>query len=131
MSQLITKRKKYKALVLTGISLLILSACSSETNSVNTASSPMPVATLAMTAPVMQPAPGIDIDRSTAVGQVLDDQGRLGWYPHEGGLMEYSVDIRFGMEPNSMPEGWYFGRVSAVATDSNNDVYVFQRDSGS
>ena len=42
--------------------------------------------------------------------------------------MEYRVEIRFGMEPNTMPEGWYFGRVSAVATDSNDDVYVFQRD---
>ena len=26
-----------------------------------------------------------------------------------------------------MPNGWYFGRVSAVATDSAGNVYVFQR----
>lgn len=76
---------------------------------------------------VLQPPPGVDIDRSAAVGQVVDSQGLLGWYPHEGGLMEYSVKIRFGMEPNTMPEGWHFGRVSAVATDSENNVFVFQR----
>ena len=51
-----------------------------------------------------------------------------GWYPHEGGLMKYRVKIRFGFEPeNTMPKGWYFGRVSAVATDSAGLVYVFQR----
>ena len=93
----------------------------------NSTAMPEPVA-VTMATEVLQPAPGIDIDRSTAVGQVVDLQGRLGWYPHEGGLMEYRVEIRFGMEPNTMPEGWYFGRVSAVATDSNDDVYVFQRD---
>lgn len=76
---------------------------------------------------VRKPPPGLDIDRSTAVGQVVDEQGRLGWYPHEGGLMRYRVDIRFGLEPDTMPDGWHFGRVSAVATDSNNHVFVFQR----
>ncbi|MDQ1470423.1 MAG: hypothetical protein QOJ99_1903 [Bryobacterales bacterium] len=51
-----------------------------------------------------------------------------GWYPHEGGLMKYRVNIRFGEEPNdTMPDGWKFGRVSSVATDSENNVYVFQR----
>jgi DNA-binding beta-propeller fold protein YncE len=50
-----------------------------------------------------------------------------GWYPHEGGLMKYRVDIRFGEEPDTMPEGWKLGRVSAVATDSANHVFVFQR----
>lgn len=50
-----------------------------------------------------------------------------GWYPHEGGLLKYRVNIRFGEEPDTMPEGWKFGRVSAVATDSRNEVYVFQR----
>ena len=51
-----------------------------------------------------------------------------GWYPHEGGLLKYRVQIRFGFEPkNTMPQGWHFGRVSAVATDSSGDVYVFQR----
>ena len=76
---------------------------------------------------VLQPESGIDIDRSTAIGQVIDSQGRSGWYPHEGGLMEYRVHIRFGMEPQTMPAGWHFGRVSAVATDSNNNVFVFHR----
>ena len=28
---------------------------------------------------------------------------------------------------DTMPSGWKFGRVSAVATDSANNVYVFQR----
>ena len=50
-----------------------------------------------------------------------------GWYPHEGGLMKYKVNIRFGEEPDTMPAGWKFGRVSAVATDSDGQVYVFQR----
>ncbi len=76
---------------------------------------------------VLQPAPGVDIDRSTAVGGVVDARGRLGWYPHEGGLMQYRANIRFGLEPHTMPEGWHFGRVPAVATDSSNRVFVFQR----
>lgn len=51
-----------------------------------------------------------------------------GWYPHEGGLLKYRVNIRFGEEPDTMPEGWKFGRVSAVATDpAAKEVYVFQR----
>lgn len=51
-----------------------------------------------------------------------------GWYPHEGGLMKYRVKIRFGMEPkNTMPKGWYFGRVSSVAVDADGLVYVFHR----
>lgn len=51
-----------------------------------------------------------------------------GWYPHEGGLMKYRVAIRFGEEPeDTMPDGWKFGRVSAVSTDSAGNVYVFQR----
>ena len=53
--------------------------------------------------------------------------GEHGWYPHEGGLLRYRVHIRFGEEPDTMPEGWKFGRVSAVATDSAGQVYVFQR----
>ena len=76
---------------------------------------------------VMQPPAGVDIDRTRASGQVVDQDGRAGWYPHEGGLMEYSVAIRFGQEPHTMPEGWSFGRVSAVATDSSGEVYVFHR----
>ena len=50
-----------------------------------------------------------------------------GWYPHEGGLLKYRVNIRFGEEPDTMPDGWKFGRVSAVATDAAGQVYVFQR----
>jgi DNA-binding beta-propeller fold protein YncE len=51
-----------------------------------------------------------------------------GWYPHEGGLLKYRVNIRFTEEPeDTMPAGWKFGRVSSVATDSAGNVYVFQR----
>ncbi len=50
-----------------------------------------------------------------------------GWYPHEGGLMKYRVNIRFGEEPDTMPDGWKFGRVSAVATNPAGEVFVFQR----
>lgn len=50
-----------------------------------------------------------------------------GWHTHEGGLLKYRVQIRFGEEPDTMPDGWKFGRVSAVATDSKGLVYVFQR----
>jgi len=50
-----------------------------------------------------------------------------GWYPHEGGLLKYRVQIRFGEEPDTMPDGWKFGRVSSVAVDSAGEVYVFHR----
>jgi len=50
-----------------------------------------------------------------------------GWYPHEGGLMKYRVQIRFGEEPDTIPDGWKFGRVSAVTVDKAGDVYVFHR----
>ena len=50
-----------------------------------------------------------------------------GWYPHEGGLLKYRVNIRFGEEPDTMPDGWKLGRVSAVATDGAGNVYVFHR----
>jgi DNA-binding beta-propeller fold protein YncE len=52
-----------------------------------------------------------------------------GWYPHEGGLMKYRVNIRFGEEPeDTMPAGWKFGRVSSVATNpAGTEVYVFHR----
>ena len=49
------------------------------------------------------------------------------WYPHEGSLLKYRVAIRFGEEPDTMPDGFKFGRVSAVTTDAQGDVYVFQR----
>jgi DNA-binding beta-propeller fold protein YncE len=50
-----------------------------------------------------------------------------GWFPHEGGLLKYRVNIRFGEEPDTMPSGWKFGRVSAVAVNSLGEVHVFQR----
>jgi len=50
-----------------------------------------------------------------------------GWYPHEGGLLKYRVNIRFGEEPDTMPDGWKFGRVSSVAVDAKGEVYVFHR----
>jgi sugar lactone lactonase YvrE len=58
-----------------------------------------------------------------------------GWYPHEGAPLKYRVNLRFGEElvapatqsGGTMPAGWKFGRVSAVATDSAGEVYVFHR----
>jgi len=51
-----------------------------------------------------------------------------GWFPHEGGLMKYRVNIRFGEEPDTMPDGWKFGRVSSVATNrEGTEVYAFHR----
>ena len=57
------------------------------------------------------------------------DQGYVpeGWMPHEGGLLKYRVAIRFGEEPDTMPAGYKFGRVSSVTTDSKGEVYVFHR----
>jgi len=51
----------------------------------------------------------------------------MGWHPHEGGLLKYRVQIRFGEEPDTMPDGWKFGRVSSVTADSAGEVYVFHR----
>ena len=102
------------------VALLVLAtACSSE----QTATAEAPDAAM----DVAIPSPGVDIDRSHAPGQVVDSQGMAGWYPHEGGLMEYRVAIRYGQEPSTMPEGWTFGRVSAVASDSSGNVFVFHR----
>ncbi|MBM3748264.1 MAG: 6-bladed beta-propeller [Acidobacteria bacterium] len=53
--------------------------------------------------------------------------GQPGWYPHEGGQLKYRVNIRFGQEPETMPAGWTFGRVSGVATDAAGRVYVAHR----
>jgi len=50
-----------------------------------------------------------------------------GWNPHEGGFLKYRVAIRFGEEPDTLPEGWRFGRVSAVGVDQAGNVYAFQR----
>lgn len=60
-----------------------------------------------------------------AGGAFAEDQG---FYPHEGSLLKYSVNIKFGEEPvDTLPDGWKLGRVSAVATDSASNVYVVQR----
>ena len=50
--------------------------------------------------------------------------GQQGWYPHEGGLMKYRVNIRFGEEPDTMPDGWKFGRVSAVSVNANGEIFI-------
>ena len=69
---------------------------------------------------------------AAAADAVVKDDG---WYPHEGARMDYMVQIRFGDEledkrpSHAMPAGWRFGRVSAVATDSEGEVYVFHRGS--
>ncbi len=47
------------------------------------------------------------------------------WQPHEGRQLQVRVDSRFGAD--GMPEGWWFGRVSAVAEDGQGDVYVAHR----
>ena len=59
----------------------------------------------------------------TAAGVLLAQQ--QGWYPHEGSLMKYRVQIRFGEEPDTMPDGFKFGRVSAVAVDQKGEVTYF------
>ncbi|MCL4401369.1 MAG: peptidyl-alpha-hydroxyglycine alpha-amidating lyase family protein [Acidobacteria bacterium] len=53
--------------------------------------------------------------------------GQQGWFGHEGGQLRYRVNIRFGEEPDTMPDGWKFGRVSAVSVDSAGRVFVFHR----
>src|SRR5437879_11955122 len=58
---------------------------------------------------------------------IANGAAQQGWFPHEGGLLKYRVQIRFGEEPDTMPDGWKFGRVSAVATDSAGRVFVFHR----
>ena len=69
------------------------------------------------------PGPNLPKGKSPEQGYVPD-----AWYPHPGSLLKYSVEIRFGEEPETMPAGMKFGRVSAVTTDALNDVYVFKRD---
>jgi DNA-binding beta-propeller fold protein YncE len=64
---------------------------------------------------------------AVAANMVVATAAEKGWYPHEGGLMKYRVQIRFGEEPDTMPDGWKFGRVSSVTVDQKNEVYVFHR----
>ncbi|MCY7418069.1 MAG: peptidyl-alpha-hydroxyglycine alpha-amidating lyase family protein [Chloroflexi bacterium] len=47
------------------------------------------------------------------------------WHPHEGSLLQMRADTRFGAD--GLPDGWWFGRVSAVVTDSDGLVYVAHR----
>jgi DNA-binding beta-propeller fold protein YncE len=77
--------------------------------------------------------------------------GGPGWSPHDGPLLKYRVNLRFGEElvtppapapasakewsdlrfaksvPDTMPRGWKMGRISAVAVNSAGDVYAFHR----
>ena len=74
----------------------------------------------------------------SGVASKAPDQGWVGeaWNPHEGGLLKVKVQIRFGVERQAgvaenawkqMPAGWVFGRVSAVSTDAQSNVYVLHR----
>jgi hypothetical protein len=62
-----------------------------------------------------------------ALARLPGADSQPGWYPHEGGLLHFRVNLHFGQEPPTMPEGWHFGRVSAVGSDSTGQVYVLQR----
>src|SRR5262245_11118032 len=69
-----------------------------------------------------QPGPNLPAGKAPDQGYVPD-----AWNPHEGGLLRYRVQIRFGQEPDTMPDGFTFGRVSAVTTDAAGHVYAFHR----
>jgi DNA-binding beta-propeller fold protein YncE len=58
---------------------------------------------------------------------VCSAQQQQGWYPHEGGLLKYRVMILFGQEPDTLPDGWRYGRLSAVAVAADGTVYAGQR----
>ena len=58
---------------------------------------------------------------SNITGRPTDER----WLAHEGEQLRARVDSRFGAD--GMPEGWWFGRVSAVAEDAQGDVYVAHR----
>jgi DNA-binding beta-propeller fold protein YncE len=47
------------------------------------------------------------------------------WQPHPGSLLRMRADTRFGAD--GLPDGWWFGRVSAVVTDADGLVYVAHR----
>lgn len=73
--------------------------------------------------PLGAPGPNTPAGKAPEQGYVPD-----GWYPHAGSLLKYSVQIRFGEEPETMPPGMKFGRVSGVTTDAQGNVYVAKRD---
>ncbi len=52
-------------------------------------------------------------------------QAPSAWQPHEGALLRMRADTRFGAD--GLPDGWWFGRVSAVVTDADGLVYVAHR----
>ena len=64
---------------------------------------------------------------SFAILSVAVCSAQQGWYPHEGSLLKYRVMIRFGEEPETLPDGWSLGRVSAVAVAADGTVYAGQR----
>ena len=81
---------------------------------------------------------GAEPPHPSGLSSKAPDQGWVAeaWNPHEGGLLRVKVHLRFGVEPlrgsdakswKSMPAGWYFGRVSMVANDQQNNVYVLHR----
>ena len=48
-------------------------------------------------------------------GRVSAAERSAAWNPHEGSALRVRADSRFGAD--GLPEGWWFGRVSAVVTD--------------
>jgi sugar lactone lactonase YvrE len=73
--------------------------------------------------PLGAPGPNTPKGKAPEQGYVPD-----AWHPHGGSLLKYTVQIRFGEEPDTMPAGMRFGRVSGVTTDAEGNVYVFKRD---
>jgi DNA-binding beta-propeller fold protein YncE len=86
------------------------------------------------------PARGAEPPHPSGLPSKAPEQGWVGdaWHPHEGGLLRVKVHLRFGVEApvgargkegawKPMPDGWYFGRVSMVANDLQNNVYVLHR----
>lgn len=57
---------------------------------------------------------------SNITGRPTDER----WNAHEGGQLQMRVDSRFGAD--GMPEGWWFGRVSAIAA-TDDEVFVAHR----
>src|SRR5690606_23966333 len=72
--------------------------------------------------PLGQPGPNLPPGKAPEQGYVPE-----AWAAHEGGLLKYRVAIRFGLEPNTLPPGFQWGRVSAVTHDAAGNVYVFHR----
>lgn len=58
-------------------------------------------------------------------GRVSAAERSAAWSPHEGRALRVRADSRFGAD--GLPEGWWFGRVSAVVADERGEVYVAHR----